>query len=125
MSGSKGCSCRGGTKLIFTCSGAADVGEIADRSARQLTKEGVGKMFCLSGVGGRVEGIMQTTESADTILAIDGCPLDCVKKTLEQAGFARFSHLRVTDLGMEKGKTPVRDETIALVATKGAQLLAD
>lgn len=125
MSESKGCSCRGGTKLIFTCSGAADVGEIADRAARQLTKEGVGKMFCLAGVGGRVEGIMKTTESSDTILAIDGCPLDCVKKTLEQAGFNRFSHLRVTDLGMEKGKTPVTDETIALVAAQGAEIMAD
>ncbi len=79
-------SCSGGPKLIFACSGAADVGEIADRTARQLTKEGAGKMFCTAGIGGRVSGIMKTTESADKILAIDGCPSNCVKNSLEQAG---------------------------------------
>jgi uncharacterized metal-binding protein len=65
--------CCGGPRLIFACSGAADVGEIADRAGRELTKNGLGKMFCLAGVGGRVGGIMKTTESADKILAIDGC----------------------------------------------------
>jgi hypothetical protein len=29
--------CSGGPKLIFACSGAADVGEIADKAARKLT----------------------------------------------------------------------------------------
>ncbi len=124
MSEGKGCSCKGGAKLIFSCSGAADVGEIADRAARQMTKEGAGKMFCLAGIGGRVEGIMKTTEAADMILALDGCPLDCVKKTLEQAGFDRFTHLRVTDLGMEKGHTPANTESIQRVTVKGTELLS-
>ena len=79
--------CCGGTKLIFACSGAADVGAVSDRAARKLTGDGAGKMFCLAGVGGRVSGIMKTTEAAEQILAIDGCPLDCVKNCLEQAGF--------------------------------------
>ena len=30
----------GGPKLIFACSGAADVGEIADRAARNMTRDG-------------------------------------------------------------------------------------
>jgi len=120
---SNGNSCCGGAKLIFACSGAADVGEIADRAARKLTQDGQGKMFCLAGVGGRVEGIMKTTAAADTILAIDGCSLDCVKKTLEQAGFEHFTHLRVTDLGMEKGHSPAQYENIGRVAIKGIELL--
>ena len=75
--------CCGGTQLIFACSGAADVGAIADQAARKLTKEGVGKMFCLAGVGGRVSGIMKTTEVANKILAIDGCDMQCAKKILQ------------------------------------------
>ena len=47
--------CSGGPKLIFACSGAADVGEISDRAARKLSKDGIGAMFCLAGVGGRIE----------------------------------------------------------------------
>lgn len=123
---SRSCGCCSNTapKLIFACSGAADVGQIADLAARRLTADGVGKMFCLAGIGGRVSGIMATTESAAAILAIDGCPLDCARKTLEQAGFAKFEHLRLTDLGMEKGKTPATDEQIAKVVHQGKSQLA-
>jgi uncharacterized metal-binding protein len=113
-----GC-CSGGPKLIFACSGAADVGKIADLAARKLTAEGAGKMFCLAGIGGRVSGIMETTRSASKILAIDGCPLDCVKKTLENADFTKFEHIRLNDLGMEKGKTPATDEAVAKVVELG------
>ena len=112
----KGCECSGGTKLIFACSGAADVGAIADQAARKLTKEGVGKMFCTAGLGGKVSGILKTTEAADAIVALDGCPLDCVKLSLENNGFSGFIHIRVTDQGMEKGSTEVSDENIVKVA---------
>jgi uncharacterized metal-binding protein len=98
--------------LVFACSGAADVGALADQAARKITENGVAKMFCLAGVGGRVEGIVKTTEAADALLAIDGCPLDCAKKTLEQAGFTDFKHCRVTDMGFAKGLTEVSDENI-------------
>ena len=123
MSQEKSCSCSGGPKLIFACSGAADVGEITDKAARQLTKEGVGKMFCTVGIGGRVSGIMKTTESADKILAIDGCPLNCVKNSLEQAGFNIFEHLQLADLGLEKCSSPVTEENIDKVVAKGKEMV--
>jgi len=118
------CSCAAAPKLIFACSGAADVGAIADQAARQLSREGRGRMFCTAGIGGRVSGIMQTTMAADKVLAIDGCPLCCVKNSLEQAGFAKFAHLQLADLGMVKSKTPPSAENIARVAARGAELLA-
>ena len=76
-------------------------------------------MFCLAGVGGRVKGIMETTKAAQAILAIDGCPLHCARNTLEQAGFKKFEHVCLSDLGMEKGKTPATDEAVAKVASRG------
>lgn len=118
-----GCACSAAPKLIFPCSGAADVGAVADQAARKLTRDGAGKMFCLAGVGGRVPGIMATTEAAARILAIDGCPLNCVRNTLDQAGLTKYEHLQMADLGFEKGKTPVTEQAIAKVAAKGAELL--
>lgn len=115
--------CKGGPKLIFACSGAADVGAISDLAARKLTTEGVGQMFCLAGVGGRIEPIMQKAQAASKILAIDGCPLNCVKGSLVNAGFTEFKHLKLADLGLEKGKSPPAEENIATVAEKGAQML--
>jgi uncharacterized metal-binding protein len=118
------CACGAAPKLIFSCSGAADVGAISDQAARKLTREGVGKMFCLAGVGGRISGIMKTTEAADGILAIDGCALDCVKKCLEQAGFTQFAHLQLADLGLEKGKSAVNDENVAKVCEAARDKMA-
>jgi uncharacterized metal-binding protein len=39
------------TKLIYSCSGASNVGEIADRVARKLRAEGLGRMTCLASIG--------------------------------------------------------------------------
>ncbi len=120
---SNDCKSGKGTRLIFACSGAADVGAIADRAARRLAGEGAGKMFCLAGVGGRVSSMMRTTKSAERILAIDGCPLNCVKNCLELAGFNDFEHLQIADLGLEKTKSPVSDASIDKVVAKGRQML--
>jgi len=116
--------CCGGTRLIFACSGAADVGAIADAAARKLTREGVAKMFCLAGLGGDVSGIVESTRGADAILAIDGCGADCARKGLERHGISGFAHVRATDCGLEKGSSPVTDEAVAMVAAAGADGLA-
>lgn len=118
------CTCSAGPKLIFSCSGAADVGELADRTARKLARNGSGKMFCLAGIGGRVSGIIKSTEAAASILAIDGCALDCARKSLEEAGFKRINHLRLTDLGFEKGSTEVDADSIARVVDKAKIFLS-
>ena len=123
LQSSCGCSCSAGPKLIFSCSGAADVGELADQTARKLSRDGLGKIFCLAGIGGRVSGIMKSTEAAASILAIDGCALDCTKKSLEEAGITRFNHLRLTDLGFEKGNSDVNPGTIAQVIDKAKLFL--
>ena len=123
MSEKSACACGSAPKLIFACSGAADVGAIADQAARKLTKDGAGKMYCLAGIGGRVSGIMATTESAARILAIDGCPLNCAKNSLDQAGFKTYEHLQLDDLGMKKGKTPPTPDVIAKAAAAGSAKL--
>jgi uncharacterized metal-binding protein len=123
MSAQQSCGCSGGPKLIFACSGAADVGEIADKAARKLNRDGVGRMFCTAGLGGRISGILKTSEAADSILAIDGCPLNCVKSGLEQAGFNTFRHLQLADLGLEKCKSPVTEESVNKVAARAAEMI--
>jgi uncharacterized metal-binding protein len=123
MSETNTCACSVAPKLIFPCSGGSDVGAITDQTARKLTRDGVGKMYCLAGIGGRVDCIMEATKAVDTVLAIDGCPQDCARKTLEHAGFANFQHLRLSDLGMEKGKSPLLDAHVMHAAAHAQKLL--
>lgn len=108
--------CTPANTIIFACSGAADVGKIADLTARKLTEDGVGKMSCLAGVGGRVPQLMEVAKAARLIISIDGCPLHCGRNTLEQAGFTQQEHLCLADISMVKGKTPVTDEAVAKAA---------
>lgn len=103
------------TRYVFPCSGAADVGEVADRAARELSRRGVADMYCLAGISGRVSGIVATTRAASKILAIDGCPQDCVRKTLELAGFTGFRHLKLHEIGLAKKQSPANDENIRRV----------
>ena len=117
------CSCADDeVKLIFACSGGADVGYLSDLAARKMMQDGCGKMFCLAGIGGDVDGILKTTKSADKIVAIDGCPVDCAKKSLERVGIRDFAHFQVTALGFEKGKTLIDDTAINRTADHGKGL---
>jgi uncharacterized metal-binding protein len=87
-------------------------------------RDGAGKMFCLAGIGGRISGIMKSTESTSKILVMDGCPLSCAKNCLEQAGFTDFEHFNLADIGMQKTKTEVNDENISIVAKKASEKLS-
>jgi len=109
------CSCSGKPTLIFSCSGGSDVGGLSDRSARQLTSKGVGKMYCLAGIGGSVKTILETTSAAERIITIDGCPMDCAKKTLEAADFVPTLHIRLNELGFKKGNSPTTDKNIDIL----------
>ena len=117
------CTCQAAPKLVFPCSGASDVGGLTDRAARQMTLDQTGKMYCLAGIGGRVEGIMANTKAAARVLLIDGCKEECARKALELAGFRDFRHLKLADMGFEKGETRVTAARIREVAARGAELL--
>lgn len=116
------CSC-GAPKLVFTCSGAADVGEISDRAAREIACSGLGRMYCLAGIGGRIPDILKTTESSRSILAIDGCPGACASMSLKQAGFTDFEQVQLDRLGLQKGSSPASPENIARVVEAARQLI--
>lgn len=111
-------------KIIFACSGSADVGYIADRVARSLARDGEATMSCLSALNRRMPEIIRKAKRSRKILAIDGCPNECTANCLKMAGLNNFEHLRLEDLDFEKGKCPESDENIASAAAIGSELLA-
>jgi uncharacterized metal-binding protein len=96
------CLCEPTEILIFPCSGGSNVGQIANQAGVQLTQKGMGRFFCLAGIGGHVSGMVESTKAGKMLVAIDGCPVACAKKTLEHAGFSIDEYVQVTDLGIEK-----------------------
>jgi uncharacterized metal-binding protein len=110
--------------IVYACSGCSDAGELTDHIARQLTREGAAEMSCLAGIGGRVKSLVNKANAAERILAIDGCPLNCTRHTLELAGFKNFDHLELHKLGMRKGSCPVNDERIGTGVAAAKQMLS-
>lgn len=81
-------------------------------------------MSCLAGIGGRVKPLVNKAAGAERILAIDGCPLNCTRHTLELAGFKNFDHLELHKLGMKKNSCPVTEESIATGVDAAKNILA-
>lgn len=110
------CLCEPTEILMFPCSGGSNVGQIANRAAVELTQENVGKIFCLAGIGGHVSGLVESTKAAKRIVGIDGCAVQCAKKTLEHAGFRVSDYVVVTELEIGKNhEFTLKDEEVKRV----------
>jgi len=109
-------------KLIYACSGVANTGFLADRTARGLMQIGLGKMTCLAAVGAGHSGFVESAKAADENIVIDGCPISCGKQIFEQKSIP-FTHLKTTDFGVEKGKTAIDDELVMDVQRRMASTL--
>jgi len=46
--------------------------------------------------------MIESTKAGKVIVAIDGCPVACAKKTLEHAGFNIHEYIEITSMGIEK-----------------------
>lgn len=123
MTTSQSCG-NNGPRLIFSCSGAADVGEVADRAARQLSRSGVGQMYCLSAVGSGNPAPLEKARAASAVLVIDACPGACASAVIKRAGIAGFSRVQLSELGMCKGSTPASAENIDAVVAAAREVFA-
>ena len=110
------CCSEGGIKLLYPCSGAADVGELTDRAVRKLWKEGFATKTCLAGVGADISGFVESAKGADMNIVVDGCPIACARKNLERIGVKPLS-IMLADLGFKKGESPVTEENIDKIAS--------
>lgn len=106
------CSCGNeNVKLIYSCSGAANTGFLADNVARNLVKKGKGKMTCLAAVGAELNGFKESAKCADKNIVIDGCSIACGKLIMEKNNIP-FEHFILTNYGVEKAKTEITSELI-------------
>ncbi len=103
--------CSGGIRMVYACSGAADVGQLSDMVARKLRDENFAKMSCLAAIGADLSGYVQTAKAADVCFVIDGCATACARKNLERIGVTPKSYV-LTDMGCEKGSTPPSGDVV-------------
>lgn len=111
------CTCGEGKRtVLYGCAGASNTGQLTNAAAVRLTQQGKGRIGCLAGIGSQQKGFITAARAADEVVAIDGCEVACVKKTLEAAGIVPDKHILVTDLGIAKsGDLNLREEEIEQV----------
>lgn len=99
------CSCGSDHVGIFPCAGASNVGQLSNAVAVELHKQGVGSMMCTVGIGGKRSGLVKSAEACERIIVIDGCPVNCAKATMEEAGIDISKHILLSeDLDIKKSK---------------------
>jgi len=90
--------------LVYSCSGCSDVAQVTNGVALALDRLGVAEMSCIAGVGGNVPGLVRVAKSGRPIIALDGCPMACVKSCLEQRELEPSHYFRLDEIGLKKRK---------------------
>lgn len=122
---SPSCECQAQSIVLLPCSGASNCGQITNHAAVKLTEAGVGKIYCLAGLGAHIEGMVESAKSADRIVALDGCPTACAKKTTEHAGIKVTDWICVTQEGIKKVHNfDIKPEEINLIINQTKELLS-
>lgn len=88
--------------LVYACSGCSNLAQLANTLAVRLDRAGLAEMSCIAGVGGHVAALVNKAKSGRPILAIDGCPLHCVKACLAQHGIEAERHITLSSYGLRK-----------------------
>jgi uncharacterized metal-binding protein len=105
------CGSEGKNRVIYSCSGiGSNVGQLANAAACRLTLEGFGGGSCLAGVGGGIEKLVGIGKSADERVVIDGCPVACAKKIMNDKGLRIDRYVMITELGFIKTPGPTFNE---------------
>ncbi|MCE5296515.1 MAG: putative zinc-binding protein [Euryarchaeota archaeon] len=88
---------------VFSCSGSANVGQLANSCALGLGSEGLAAFACIAGVGCHEETMLDFARGSPKVLALDGCPTSCCSRSLQHAGIKVDVKAVMTDLmGMVK-----------------------
>lgn len=88
--------------MLLCCSGGSNVGQLSNQVAVELTQEGMGRMYCLAGIGGKLTGFVSSARCAPVVVLIDGCEIGCGKKILENENIPLKNYIVITELGITK-----------------------
>lgn len=88
--------------LVYACSGCSNVAQLANDLALILNRKNLAEMSSIAGIGGNITELIKTAQSGRSILAIDGCPLNCVKQCLATINVVPTWHIELTMFGLKK-----------------------
>ena len=119
------CLCQEADVLLIACSGGSDCGQVTAEAAVQLTREGLGEVFCLAGLAAHIPEMIETARQAARICVIDGCSLHCGRKAVEHVGLRVTDHVDLSAQGLPKSRDFRRvQQNVLFIAKLAKQMLA-
>ncbi|WP_353235278.1 putative zinc-binding protein [Diaphorobacter ruginosibacter] len=88
--------------LVYSCSGCSSAAQLANHVALEMDRRGTAEMSCIAGVGGHVPKLVRLAQSGRPIIALDGCPLNCVANCLAQHRITADRHYQLHEHGVKK-----------------------
>lgn len=88
--------------LVYSCSGCSSAAQLANHVAVRMDRTGMAEMSCIAGVGGDVPKLVKLATSGRPILALDGCPLECVRNSLKRHAVTPARHYQLHKYGVKK-----------------------
>lgn len=88
--------------LVYSCSGCSSAAQTANTLALRLDHEGEAQMSCIAGVGADIPRFVRQVTSGRPILALDGCPLACVRESLKRHGVEPDRYVQLHERGVKK-----------------------
>ncbi len=119
------CICKAEDIILLPCSGGSNCGQITNQVAVSLDVLGVGRIYCLAGIGAHIDGMVESARGAKRIVALDGCQVACARKTIEHAGLTVTDWICVTEEGISKShRLLMEDKEIEFITQRTKWLLA-
>jgi uncharacterized metal-binding protein len=108
---------------LFVCfGGMSNVGTLTGLAGLEAVKQlepGKAGIFCLGGLPTQSQSVLDKTNAARRIITVDGCPLNCARKIVEQAGYTPYKTINlVEDCGIKKGSPQAYGDEEMQVAVK-------
>lgn len=92
------CSCAVlGNRIVLSCSGASNFGQISNSLAVEMQSRGMGNMSCLAAVAAGLESYLKSAREADQLVVIDGCNVACGQKIMQASGLENYTYFVVSD----------------------------
>lgn len=121
MDASRQCLCEPAEVLIVPCGGGSNCGQATAQAAVHLTREAVGEIYCLAGIAARVAEMLDIARQARRLLVIDGCGLQCARRTVEHAGLHVTDYVDLSSEELEKSREFPPTQQAVLFAVKLAK----
>ena len=87
--------------VVYTCSGATNLAQLANDIGLWLHQQGHARLSALAGLAGAQRLHIEALGNAPSVVAIDGCGQQCVRRCLANYQVSPRWHINLESIGIE------------------------